>query len=107
MLCLGLEPGMVGWQLQANPLSYGVTPALSGFNWTEEKKDFRRSKVDLASDKTDVVVADVVADVVEECKRLRQLLMTFTFYKSAFRREIWIRRRQTLNARIEKSIWFI
>ena len=75
MVCLGLEPGMVGWQLQANPLSYGGTPALSGFNWTEEKKDFRRSKVDLASDKTDVVVADVVADVL--------LTLSLTSSKSA------------------------
>ena len=26
MVCLGLEPGAVGWKAQTNPLSYGGTP---------------------------------------------------------------------------------
>ena len=25
MICLGLEPGAVGWKAQTNPLSYGGT----------------------------------------------------------------------------------
>ena len=28
MVCLGLEPGAAGWQVQTNPLSYGGTPSL-------------------------------------------------------------------------------
>ena len=26
MVCLGLEPGVAGWKVQVNPLSYGGTP---------------------------------------------------------------------------------
>ena len=26
MVCLGLEPGVAGWKVQTNPLSYGGTP---------------------------------------------------------------------------------
>ena len=26
MVCLGLEPGVAGWKMQTNPLSYGGTP---------------------------------------------------------------------------------
>ena len=26
MVCLGLEPGVAGWKVQMNPLSYGSTP---------------------------------------------------------------------------------
>ena len=28
MVCLGLEPGVAGWKVQTNPLSYGGTPRL-------------------------------------------------------------------------------
>ena len=30
-MCLGLEPGAAGWQVQTNPLSYGGTPKTQMF----------------------------------------------------------------------------
>ena len=29
MVCLGLEPGVAGWKVQTNPLSYGGTQDLN------------------------------------------------------------------------------
>ena len=31
MVCLGLEPGVAGWKVQTNPLSYGGTPLITFF----------------------------------------------------------------------------
>ena len=74
MVCLGLKPGVAGWKVKTNPLSYGGTLLLINCLFKIIDSAFAKSKYD----KIDVIIRTTIESYISCCSFFPQKIAHFS-----------------------------